>query len=430
MTNIQINGVRFKVATAWEVDVAQFSFAAVEGGPETDSRAEFDPTGPNAGSGNLIGATINSWTNTLIDIDYDGASHPAFLRSVRLYDVTQAQSETFDLVPDQPTGPADPNDYPLLEGICSPFPDIVRFTGQRFLTANLGPVGYVIPRMADYASGVLLNGANMIVELANVAPNWVLVTHTDNVIELQNADFTNVEPSAGPGDFVVNGVAFHDQTTLGYYYYEAWGDPSPYSAPIDGAGCPANVTITNVTSAGPNTIAIDGTDLDQVERFRVFDNFALDQYYYDSSGPNAGLNPPGSTVTVYGPSSVIIGDTANAGLIVTQVQARTNPGDVVADEWFGTAIVAGTYNVTYNSGTDELTIDQTDGILDLTTVDFINYAGNGNGQLNTTFFTANSATQIVVPNAAFVLNGGTLTGLDFIDGVTVDDLWTGSVNLF
>lgn len=429
MTVVQINGQRFDVNTAWAVDEVQLAFSLVDGGGYAWQIVAHDPSGPN--SGNITpGTTVLTWTDTVIELDFDGNTVDPLLARVLIRDVTDVEQLEFDVTPDAPVLPADPNDYPLLEGICSPAADTIRFTGQRFLTANLGPVGYVIPRMADYASGVLLNGSNMIVDLSNVPANWTLVTHTDTVIELSNPDFTSEEPSGGPGDFVVTGVAFHDPTTGGYYYYEPWGDPSPYSAVVDGAGCPANVTIANVVSAGPNYIAISGTDLDQVERFRVFDDFSLDQYYYDSSGPNAGLNPPGSTVTVYGPNSVIIGDPANVGLIVTQVQARTNPGDVVADEWFGSAVVQGTYTVSYNIGTDELTIDQTAGILDLTTVDFINYTGNGSGQLNSGFFTANSATQIVIPNAAFVLNGGTLTALDFIDGVTIKDGWVGSEDLF
>lgn len=406
MTNIQINGNRFTTATAWEVDLAQFSFGAVDGGPETDNRAVFDPAGPNAGSDNLIGLTINSWTNTLIDIDYDETSHPDFLRSVTLRDVTQTQSVTFDVSPDAPTTGLT---YPLLEGICSPAADTVRFVGQRFLTATAGPVGYVIPRLADYAAGALLNGPNMIVDLSNVPANWTLVTHTDTVIELSNPDFTNEEPSGGPGDFVVDGVAFHDPTATTMYYYEPWGAPSPYSAPIDGAGCLP--MIANVVPAGPNYIGVSGTDLDQTDRWRVFDNFAFDQVYYDSSGPNAGLNPPGATVTVYGPTSVIIGDTAMAGLTITQVQARVDPGNGVADEWYGSALVEASPNVTliYDSGTDTLVATSSGSLFPLD-LDYIEWSGTRDGSggpgplsdadYGPTRFTVVSDTVIEFPNAS------------------------------
>lgn len=127
--------------------------------------------------------------------------------------------------------------YPLLESICSPAADTVRFVGQRFLTASLGPVGYVIVRLADYSSGPPANeleGPGMIVELANPG-SWTVVSHTDTEIELSNPYFSTIEPNAGPGDFVVTGAAFHDATAGNYYYYEPWGET--FSTPVDGAGC-------------------------------------------------------------------------------------------------------------------------------------------------------------------------------------------------
>lgn len=134
-------------------------------------------------------------------------------------------------------GGSDGDTYPLLESICSPAPDTIRFEGQRFLTATTGPIGYVIPRLADY--GTTLGGPTMIYELADGSPDsngWSVVQHTDNILEISNPLFTSDEPSGGPGDFVVTGAAFHNVDTLGYYYLEPWGEA--WSVPVDGAGCP------------------------------------------------------------------------------------------------------------------------------------------------------------------------------------------------
>ncbi len=132
--------------------------------------------------------------------------------------------------------------YPLIESICSPSADTIRFEGQRFLTATVGQVGYVVTRLADYSAAGPneLQGTAMIYEFADGSPDpvydWVLVTHTDNVIEISNPRFSLVEPSMGPGDFVVTGAAFHDPTATTMYYYEPWGET--FSTPVDGAGCP------------------------------------------------------------------------------------------------------------------------------------------------------------------------------------------------
>jgi hypothetical protein len=349
MADLTINGQHFLVSVLDPADRVDVFLSDAAGVPTGDSFSVYDPAGPNAGS-NLPGTSVSVWSDTTITFDYDTAevgdgSGTEFIHEVRMFDATGLLIEFYDVRPAIPQDAGPSLTYPLLEGICSPAANTIRFTGQRFLTATVGPVGYVIPRLASYASGGTLDGPGMIYELADGSPDangWTLVTHTDNVIEISNPAFGTEDPDDLGADFVVQGVAFHDPTAGPMYYYEPWGDPSPYSAPVDGAGCPALITIDDVVGAGPNTIGISGTDLDQTTRFRVFDNLAFDEYYYDSSGPNAGLNPPGATVTVYGPTSVIIGDTAMSGLTITQVQARsgTLPGDGVADEWYGSVLVA------------------------------------------------------------------------------------------
>lgn len=229
--------------------------------------------------------------------------------------------------------PCPPDIYPLLESICSPAADTVRFIGQRFLTASAGAIGYVVVRLADYASGCL-DGPTMIVDLANPGP-WTVVSHTDTEIELSTALFTSCEPDGGPGDFTVTGAAFHDAVDqTGFYYYEPWGET--FSTPVDGAGC--GIVINDVIPAGPNVIALQGEGFDQLGRVRVVDDFAFDEFFYDSSGPNAGLNPPGATMTVYSPNSLIIGYVPMAGLTITYVQARDG-ADAVVSEWYGATVV-------------------------------------------------------------------------------------------
>jgi hypothetical protein len=103
---------------------------------------------------------------------------------------------------------------------------------------------------------------------------------------------------------------------------------------------PPSISISTVIPAGSGTMSMGGSDLDTVTRFRVFDNFGFDELYYDSAGPNAGLNPPGATVTVLNPSAVLITDPALSGLVITHIQARVDPGSVVAYEWYGICAIS------------------------------------------------------------------------------------------
>lgn len=89
----------------------------------------------------------------------------------------------------------------------------------------------------------------------------------------------------------------------------------------------------------------------------------------------------------------------------------------------------GEFDVTYDNGLDELTIVSLGGF-DFTPVVTINYTGNGNGQItDPPHFSKIDPSTIVVTQAAFFLNGGVLTKLDFFVGPTVADCWEGSVLL-
>jgi hypothetical protein len=276
-----------------------------------------------------------------------------------LRDVTDALTETYDLPTPQPVLPAgDPNDYPLVTSVCSPAPDTIRFIGQRFLTANLGAVGYVIPRMAEYGS--VLGGAAMIVELADLDNGWVLNTHTDTIIELSNPAFTTDDPIPGGGSFWVNGVAFHNADTLGYYYYEPWGQGN-FGAFVDGSGCPAVPDVTSATSPAGATLKLEGTDLDIPDgRWRVFASSpAYDRTYYRSDGPNAGLNDPGVIVNVTD-NKVIIFDPQLADQNLDYFQTRDGSGAVV-DEFYNdvTPGEAPPVGVSYDANSQSLLVYNT-----------------------------------------------------------------------
>ena len=180
----------------------------------------YSTTGPNAGL-NPAGTSEFTLPNlpdtdsglTLTNNNLLGGQN---IVSVTVYDTGGNYTVPFAVAPPLAV-PGTPLTYPLLEGICSPAPETIRFTGQRFLTATAGAVGYVIPR----GDAPILGGPAAIYELADGSPDangWSLISHTDNEIELHNA-------ALGAGD-TVWGVAFHNADTLGYYYLEPWGDPS------------------------------------------------------------------------------------------------------------------------------------------------------------------------------------------------------------
>lgn len=210
--------------------------------------------------------------------------------------------------------------FPLLEGISSPAADTIRFTGQRFLTASEGAVGFVVPRLADYGTASPLDGSGMVVNLSALSNGWVLNTHTDTVIELSNPAFTSDEPSGGPGDFDVVGVAFHDVTSGStYYFYEPWGDPSPYSATV-AAAPPVVPNFLASYSVGTDFVTITS----DVPYFNII-NAA--EVYIDGGGPYVMGSTPGIQYFILDSPTQIrliattgaIGNTANYGAILDSV---------------------------------------------------------------------------------------------------------------
>jgi hypothetical protein len=352
VTNVQINGENFKLSTEWTVDEIQLAFSPNPGDAYAWQIIAHDPAGPNAFNV-TPGVTINAWTDTLIDIDFDGNTVDPYLAFMLARDVTDTETIFFDISPDQGVLPAatgqvntvtapsantryffgvdldgaglrlrvfddfafnktyfldapndpgifvtvfnggfvqidDPDfsgiditqvqtrdssdtvihewyaiDGPVIDRICSPAANTVRFEGRGFLSTPLGAVGYVIPRLLDYTAGPGLNGPSMQYELADGSPDangWELLTHTDTVLEISNTRFTSEEPSGGPGDFVVTGVAFHDPTATTMYYWEPWG--TTFNTPVDGAGgClgSAPAIVTSVESSTVGVVTVNGS---------------------------------------------------------------------------------------------------------------------------------------------------------------------------
>lgn len=101
---------------------------------------------------------------------------------------------------------------------------------------------------------------------------------------------------------------------------------------------PAMIEVTDLQALGSDTVKIIGTSLDEVGRFRIADDFTFDESFYDSAGPDSGLNPVGATVTYVDAETVTVEYAAMNGLTLTYIQAR-DAVDGVASEWYGSTVV-------------------------------------------------------------------------------------------
>jgi len=90
------------------------------------------------------------------------------------------------------------------------------------------------------------------------------------------------------------------------------------------------ITLITSLAYGDDTFRMYGTGLNAATRFRISDGISLDEYLYDSSGPNAGLNPPGYTVTVVSSTIVEVNAAALDGLTINEIEAR-NALDAIVD---------------------------------------------------------------------------------------------------
>lgn len=102
MTSVQINGYGFETATVWTVDRVDISFTDAPGNSSTFTASVYDPNGPNAGN-DTAGMTINTWTDTLIDIVFNTEDFDPYVSDVSMWDEALAYSTGFDVDPDAPT---------------------------------------------------------------------------------------------------------------------------------------------------------------------------------------------------------------------------------------------------------------------------------------------------------------------------------------
>lgn len=108
------------------------------------------------------------------------------------------------------------------------------------------------------------------------------------------------------------------------------------------------------------------------------------------------------------------------GGVLSRRPAPIEPASVVPEE-------PTILTVEYDADNDELIVTGT-GLADTY---YLNFAGNGSGQLNADFHFTVTDTVLTVSNANFALNGGTLTSIDlFEQDSTPIASWTGSVDLF
>lgn len=198
--------------------------------------------------------------------------------------------------------------------------------------------------------------------------------------------------------------------------------PIPPFTPGGGGGLPdANFTPTWNSGTDVMEIASDVAFFYGIGAVRVVTDITT----WLLAGGQYSFNPSVPLLLTYPNASAY-------GQEVTQIDFLDGPNTAgVLGSWSGLELVTQEFDVQYNGGTDELTITRIVGTLDLLTVQSINYSGSGlgSGQLQqNTNYVANSATEIVVSQASFYLNGpGDLEQLDFWNGVSFVSTWNGSV---
>lgn len=114
----------------------------------------------------------------------------------------------------------------------------------------------------------------------------------------------------GPGD--LNQLDFFASLQLVGTWFGSVAIPS---------STPSLSLVTAIAPGPDGTIQLQGGNLDLARRYRLINSIGFDQYYYDSAGPEAVLNPPSSTVAVTS-STVTIYDPALAGVAIDHEQAR------------------------------------------------------------------------------------------------------------
>jgi hypothetical protein len=312
MTVVQINGQRFDVNTAWAVDEVQLAFSLVDGGPYAWQIVAHDPSGPN--SGNVTpGTTVLTWTDTVIELDFDGNTVDPLLARVLIRDVTDVEQLEFDVTPDAPV---------------LAVPVIEDYSYVDYYDTQSAP-----PAFQSMGCGIVATG--------NAVP--AIFFYTQNVGPA-NSDGVRLTVDGSPVDYRVSTDPqfFGDgQIYDGYFLF---ADPAlagtqiTDAQPLDLAGVPMGTptslvlnyntaTSIGIQTGNPDTLEIDWAIChDQPTQVEVTGcSPAVYAQYYDPLGPNAGLNPGGATIVQWDTSAIIVEhpgvlDTGDLNLITTRDQ--------------------------------------------------------------------------------------------------------------
>jgi len=181
----------------------------------------------------------------------------------------------------------------------------------------------------------------------------------------------------------------------------------------DGGG---NPEIADVSEYGDSTIGnilIEGNNLSGLGTVRAYYDGGASYVQWD--------NPPGS------PGSLTLQSDVLAGQTITMIElysdfpptnlllAYTGPQLPLVMQDF-------IFYFSYDSGLDELTITNTVGY-NFNNVDNIDFVSNGNVTLNTGDWYLNSSSEMVITNAAVVLNSGPVTEFQMKNGGTNLFFW-------
>lgn len=316
MTNIQINGTGFLVSQLEPTDQVVVDLGDSGGNQSGNSLSFYDPNGPNGGS-NLGSFIPDAWTNSRIEFSYDQSEgYPGeHVVGIRLYDESFNLLETHEVSPAQPQANTPPNGF-----------DIYYDAGSDTLTIY-SPDGELADIVADPG------GATD----AQVTFEGVRTDSGPFSGSLRAYDFTTLDDYTGTVADAWDSFFFAQPTdsieiTSGAIYDASFTELAPWNGSV--TVIQQTPVVNDAQATGVNTVTIYGEALTSADYWRLIDDFDFDTSYYDSAGPNAGLNPVGATVTVVDQYTVTIEHEDLAGLDITYIQTHYF-GGLGLHEWYG-----------------------------------------------------------------------------------------------
>lgn len=311
MATLQVNGTDFLTG-----DLLVSGFSDVDGGPLTFSLAAFNPAGPNAGN-NSTGVTVNQWTDTLIELAIvEPSLNDNFLREVTLDDLAQTYSVTFDVNPDIP--------YPI------PIPVIEDYSYVDFYDTITNTPGFASFSCGNLATmnavdGVFFYATNSV----SSGMDGVRLTVDGLPVDYR----VSVDPSFFGGGIIDDGFfLFADPALNGTQVTAA----QPLDINGDPLGAPTalqfnynSVISAGIDSGNPDRVHIDWDFCPETPTQVVLNRCAGNEVgqYYDPLGPNAGLNPVGSTIIQWDTNDIIIDHPAMIGAgVINRIETRDQYG--------------------------------------------------------------------------------------------------------